>query len=56
MTELLDLEPLASTDELIGLDELFFGDDSDETHDLQNCFVSQVCQVGSHTDHCIATQ
>jgi hypothetical protein len=56
MTALLDLEPLASTDELTGLDAMFFGDEDTEAHDLQNCFVSQVCQVGSHTDHCISTQ
>ncbi|MGI8666273.1 MAG: hypothetical protein ACR2N4_09615 [Jatrophihabitans sp.] len=55
MTALLDLEPLASTDELTGLDELFFGDDSDDAHDLQNCYITARCGAGSHTQYCITT-
>ncbi|MEO6701728.1 MAG: hypothetical protein ABI140_02030 [Jatrophihabitantaceae bacterium] len=56
MTALLELAPLAVTESIDDLDGLFFGDDTEDLHTGQNCLVSTVCQNGSGTNVCIATQ
>jgi len=56
MSDLLELSPLTVVSDSADLDELFFTDDETTWHPVQNCLPSNICESGSHTEHCVITQ